>query len=284
MIKTEIFNNVPKALLPPKLKKGEVKVFKLIGMHEDKKDPSKSLIPSMVSIAREDRIADPKTGEYYDIASIRSIGRRDQFGQLKVNFRFIKFTKEGMGRIFLYGGSIVDQEVYEYLSLSNYNKDNQMRDESIHAIFEVDDNSKTAKERRSGRKIQRQAITLAAQMSDNEVRVFCSARGVDDTQELDILRDYVETFAEKKSNAFIRGIETKDDELKSLLNRAQKASLIKFDERKRKWLWPTGDPFCSVPRASGKDKIEGFIDWYHNNPDAIKVANTIEEELKQVEK
>ena len=85
----------------------------------------------MKNVPPKDRIVDPITNDFVDIASIKTIGVGG-----KLSFYDIVFERDFNGILILDGSKISDHEMYEYLELTNYNASNPNRSEDVIPIFE----------------------------------------------------------------------------------------------------------------------------------------------------
>ena len=242
-----------------------------------KGDPTKPetlKMPSAVNVPVKDRVWDAEQENYVDIAYLTGIGLqgRPQFGE-------IWFEKEFNGMLVLSGDKRRDAEMYQYLELTNYNASNPNRVDDSRVIFERVDPAKKAESKRKERNAKRTAINMAAEMSASDVRNFASSMGWDESQDLVVLRDKVEEFAETKPSQFVKQVKNKQNEIKALVNRATKAKAIKFDTKTNSWTWvDSAEVICSVSRGSAR--VEGLVTFLVENPNGAEVMKSLKTALK----
>lgn len=274
MKKTDNWNNISKELTPPILKPGEVAVFRLLGIKGKPEDPDNYRCPSYKDVPSTDRIYDPYAQDYVDIANIESVGVGGQ-----VNLRTSYFESISGGMITLKGGRIKDVELYQYLSLCNYNASNPNRSSDSPAIFERLNPVANAENKRKARSTRRQALNIAADMNANTCREFAAAMGWDDGQELALLRDRIEEYADSNPTEFIKKSKNKQNSLSALIARSQKAGEISFDSKTNSWKWKGSDEvICSVAR--GTDKVNILIEHLTSAPNGPEMIKTLQKATK----
>jgi len=258
MKKVKNFNDVNVSKY--KLKKGEVKVFKILKKKIDPSSPTGFYLPSAVNVPAKDTII--VNDEPKDIAAIRSVGQNGT-----ISFYDLWFRKESLGTISCTGGSIKDQHIYEYLMLCNYRKNNPDRDDSKRAIFELIDPQADAKAKRDHRQLTRKAINYASEMSDEQIITFCLASGRSDAtpENMDVLRNFVELAAEAAPEEFIKRANNRENEIKANIKRALDKKLIEFDRPSHTFLWKsTGELIVTIPRSVSGDPLSGILNFVKN--------------------
>jgi hypothetical protein len=186
MIKTKIFNNIENE---PVFKRDDIKIFQWLGTKPDPLNPGKVLMPVMAIVPNTDRVYISEKDDYIDIAAIKTTGAEG-----KEIFHEIIFRKENEGKLLLRGNRTGDREIYQFLYLSNFNKSNPDRDTQVKALYELVNPSEAAKEKRKSRSMRREAMNVAAELSGAEVREFIASLGKDETRDLSVLRDELESF------------------------------------------------------------------------------------------
>jgi len=274
MKKHQDWNNISKESLPTKLKKGEKAVYRILGIKGDPGNPATYRCPSAVNVPGKDRVYDTLLEEYVDIANIKSIGVG---GKMKCHS--VWFQKEYNGTLVLDGSKRDDSEIYEYLELCNYNASNPNRSQDVKAIFERVNPTANAEKKRKSRTTRRQALNAAAEMNASDVRDFAALMGWNDKQDLVILRDLVEDYADGNPTEFIKKSKNKQNSLSALINRAAKSNVIKFDGRSNGWKWAdSNEVICSVSR--GTDRVEGLVVHLTESANGAQVIKTLQSALK----
>ncbi|MAN63463.1 MAG: hypothetical protein CMI60_16130 [Parvibaculum sp.] len=273
MIKTKIFNNIKN---PPKFKRDEVKVFKYYGLKEDPLNPGKVQMPFMVIAPNKDRVYDPDIEDYVDIAAIKSLGIEG-----KPTFHTIEFTKQKAGRLLLQGNIARDRDLYQFLTLSNYNASNPNRDTSVQPLFELVNPKVKAEKARKSRSLKRDAMNVAAELSGAEVREFISSLGKDEKRDLSVLRDELETLAETDPNQFIKLSKNTNKSYQANIKRALDKNIISFDGETNTFTWTsTGETIVQVPRSSKLGHLEGFTNFVLSNKNGASIYQEIVKLLK----
>lgn len=274
MKRTQDWNNISKESMPPKLKKGESAVFRLLGIRGNPSKPETYKCPSHRGVPNCDRVYDPSTEEYVDLAYIKSVGQGGSpvFGR-------IFFESASGGMITLRAGMRSEEELYEYLSLCNYNSSNPHRSLDVSPIFERLNPVANAENKRKARSTRRQALNIAADMNATTCREFAAAMGWDDGQELALLRDRIEEYADSKPTEFIKKSKNKQNSLSALIARSQKAGEITFDTKTNSWKWRGSDEVvCSVAR--GTDKVNILIEHLTSAPNGPEMIKTLQKATK----
>jgi len=274
MKKHQDWNDISKESMPPKLKRGEKAVYRILGIKGDPARPETFKIPSAVNVPGKDRVYDSTKDEYVDIANIKSVGVG---GKMKCHS--VWFQKEYNGVLVLDGSRRDDAEIYEYLELCNYNASNKNRSQDVKAIFERVNPTAQAEEKRKTRSTRRQALNVAADMNAADVRDFAATMGWDDKQDLVVLRDLIEDYADNNPTEFIKKSKNKQNSLSALINRAKKAGVLKFDNRSNGWKWAdSNEVICTVAR--GTDKVEGLVVHITESTNGPEVIKTLQSALK----
>tara|TARA_R100001510_G_C7650660_1_gene208195 strand:- start:1829 stop:2650 length:822 start_codon:yes stop_codon:yes gene_type:complete len=241
-------NAIDKKTKPTALKKGESATYRLMGVEINSKDPSKSKIPCSQNVKNRDRIWDANKNEFVDIALIDSIGPNG------ATYKQVWFEVSAMGTIVLNGGSVKENEIYEYFELCNYNASNPNRDETITPVFFRVDPKKASEAARKDRTTKRQALNIAAEMGAADIRNFVAMMGWDENRDLIVLRDKVEEYAESHPDEFVRRSKNKQNAIYALISRAKSARVITFDASSNTWKWvDSQEQICTVARGTKRD-------------------------------
>lgn len=277
MKKTSIYNNLPdEVIAKTKLRPGEVVSYRLVGLSANPMDPSRLAIPSLKSVPSIDQVWDPVSESYVDIAAVRSV---DPDGTH--NMHKIYFYGNAGGILTLYGGRAVDQEIHSYLSLCNYNKSKEGRDDTKEPIFELVDENKRSEVERKSRNIKREALNAAADLSADEVRDYIAALGMDDSGKIEILRNQLEEMADKTPAQFMELISNKQAVMKATINRAIAKNVIIFNPEQSRFVWPNGEVILTVSRTTGGNHIEELVSFCVSSAKGEKVYSTISTKAKK---
>ncbi len=275
------YNDVSKELIAsiPKLKKGEIAKFKSLSIRPDDKSPRKFRGPFIENITTKDVIWDKHKQEFVEIAFCDQAVTNK--GDSYAIFKTIKFMAP-TGEITCRGGVADEEYLYYFLMLTNQNISNEDRDVSRKAYFQKVDREKEAKEKRKERNKRFDALTKATSMSPEEVRDFISATGGNDRQDLDILRNIVEEWADKHPEDFLQKTSDVLSQLKATVKRALDQGVIRFDKEQMRFFWGTGsEEILSVSRSQDGDHIREFAEICASDKRYEKVLPTIRKSLKK---
>lgn len=273
MIKTKEFNNVETL---PSFKRNEIKVFRYLNVKPDPQNKGQFIMPSMAFMPKVDRVYDPKKDDYVDIANIKALG----VGGVP-QIEAIAFSKQTQGKLMLRGNKTGDKEIFEYLSLSNYNASNPNRDTSVVPLFELVEPAKKAQDARKDRNLRRDAMNVAAELSASEVREFISSLNKDETRDMSILRDELEIMAEKDPRKFISLSKDKSKSIQSNVKKAIDKKIIRFDKATSEFKWVgTDETIVQVPRSSKTSYLQGFTNFVLSNKNGGSVYEEVVKLLK----
>ncbi len=273
MIKTKEYNNVG---TQPTLKRDEVKVFQWLKVKPDPQNKGRVIMPSIALVPNVDRVYDAKEDDYVDIANISTLGVGG-----KPVFAPIAFERKTKGRLLLKGSKTGDREVYQFLMMSNYNASNPNRDKSVTPLFELVEPNKKAEESRKSRTLRREAMNVAAELSAAEVREFVASLNKDEKRDISILRDELETLAEKDPKQFIAMSKDKNKSIQANVKLAMDKKIIAFDKESMTFNWvSTGEAIVQVPRSSKKSYLQGFTNFVLSNKNGDSVYEEIVKLLK----
>ena len=275
------YNDVSQELLNsvPKLKRGEQVRFKCYSIQPDVNSPRRFNGPYIKNVPATDTIWDPTAEKYVEIA-FADQSNNSKGGSVAV-MRTIKFVAP-IGDMVLTGGKAIDEYLYYYMSLSNYDGGNPNRDVSKEAYYYKVDENKNAKEKRTKRSVKLDALNKATNMTAEEVRDFIAATGGNDKASLDILRDTVESWADKDPAEFMKKADDISANLKASVKRALDQSVITFDKEQMLFAWADSkEPIMTVPRSQGSDHIRDFVESCISDKKYDKVLATIKKSLKK---
>lgn len=277
MKKTALYNNLPdEVIAKTKLRPGETVSYRLVGLSVNPMDPSRLAIPSLKSVPSIDQIWDPVTESYIDIAAVKSVDPDGTHNMHKIYF----YGNSG-GTITLYGGRAIDQEIHSYLSICNYNKSKEGRDETKEPIFELIDEGRRSETERKSRNIKREALNAAADLSADEVRDYIAALGMDDSGKIEVLRNHLEEMADKVPTQFMELISNKQAVMKATINRALAKNAIVFNPEQSRFVWPNGEVILTVSRTTGGNHIEELVSFCVSSAKGEKVYSTISTKAKK---
>lgn len=260
-------NNYSKDLTLPILKKGETVQYRLLGLKKDEK--GQWMIPAAKNVPKDDHIFDPgaaKSGAYIDVGYEHEIW----------------FERRNLGMLRVTGGNKRNQELYQYLECCNYNASNEHRDTMINPIFERIDAVKKATTKRQSREYLRDALNIANEMSDDEVKTLISSLGKDEDRDIAVLRNEIEELAMKNPKSFITSSSNHQKQILATIKRAIDKKVIMYDSSQSRFVWGTNEEeILSTPRVNLKKRMNAFMEYVINTKQGQVVYDSIEQQLKK---
>ena len=135
--------------------------------------------------------------------------------------------------------------------------------------------------KRKQRTQKREAMNVAAELSAAEVREFIASLNKDEKRDISILRDELETFAEKDPSGFIKLSKDKNKTIQAKVKQAIDKKIIMFDRAESTFMWAsTGETIVQVPRSSKSSYLQGFTNFVLTNKNGESVYEEIVKLLK----
>lgn len=227
-----------KALIPP-LKEGEVITYQLLtgvpnpdtDENEKKKNP---VLYGKIQIPTNDRVYDKwqKDNEGKESPGYVDIGAVAFFEKDTPHFIFL-FPGMGhsifSGKFSLMMGKIEDDELYEFLSLSNRNESNPNRDKSITPLFKQVNALADSKAASGKIGILKRAINAASDIDEADARKLAASLNWNDFSDFQILKAEIETYASRNPDKFLAAYDDPKKDIKADLKFALDAKIIDFD-------------------------------------------------------
>lgn len=230
--------------------------------------------PFSKNIKSKFSIEDEKTGEYIDCAYLKAVR-----GDGTYDLGEIEFMKTAGFELKLHARP-EDIEVAKILSLHPNNADNAKR-YNAEPIFEVIRPEKTASEKRKLRGMKQDALAVAMEMTDEQIRAFAVSINKDPKADIEVLREIVESYAEKKPMEFVERGVLKADEIELLVKQADDAGVIEWNKDDNSWYWPGSEKIVSIPRGVKPGKFKGLAEFLIEN---TEIASEVQLRIKAAQK
>lgn len=272
------YNKIPDGLKVAPLKKGEYVLYRLLEPTIDPNDPKKEKLvwPRAKKIPTLDRITDPDSGTPIDIGVVERVDR-DGLPSIKT---FWVNGMENNGYFTVTQGKGNDDYFYWFFELTNANKSNPKRDQSVTPLFERIDRVADEKKKLKKRDEELDALIYVRDMDDKSLRLLAAAMAWDDRDEIDALRNKAIDFAKADPKKFGLVVRSKDVEIKANLKKAQDAEVIKYNIQQNKVVWgSSGDTIATLPRVEGQDWLTGMCDWIKTAKNGDKNYEAIRKQL-----
>lgn len=262
------FNNIPEHLKAPKLKPKEIVHYRFYDVVSYDFFTKKKVVRQSTRIPTKDTIMDPKTGKHYDIGVFDKVQKVNGVDTIYTKPLVIKESED----VYLQQGNILQEEGYEFLEISNFNKSNPNRDSSIPALFERIDRIQVAKA--NAKKIDDlgEALFFIKSMSESDVREWAAAMGKDEKDDIEFLWAEIKESAKENPVAFVKFINEPTTKDKALVKYAETAGILKYNMAEHKMHWANDTTIAKLERKDGNTYIDDFMDWINvskNGPDVL---------------
>ena len=244
-------------------------ILRLLDVRMDPDNPSQPIIPVYKKIPNRDVVI--IDGASYDIGAISSVSGD------KISFYEIGFWKDEGGFKRLNPRTARDRDILEFLLLSNFNGSNPYRDPNVRPLFEVFRPEEKAKQRVDQRLQRVQAITIAASMTEEELREFAASVGWNEAEDVYVLKDKALDWCDRDPKGFVEAQSSRERYIMATLRRAESRDIIAKNILENAWVWKASNQtICSLPRNSERDMYQSFVDWYMSNDVAVKIFHELE--------
>lgn len=282
-------NKVSKELTSavPKLGATDSAEYKLLGISPDPDNKGMWNIPFAKSVPARVLITDPKTNEIAEIAYIKRIkSRSTKNGRVdEPDIQHIAFMRATAGRIILHGGNPEDRLLHEFLFLSPYNTLSPCRVSNISPVYEYVDAKANAKKGMDTMNRKIEAMRVISELTPaNGLFDYAYLISRVKTEEEDVARFQLATFAENTPDRFFDIIESVDSQLKVTYLRALSQGIISYDVDSGTIRWAKNQEIiCALPKAI-TNREEGFSTWAKAGGENMKIVDTISQLVSKKKK
>jgi hypothetical protein len=282
-IKASDYNKIPENLVV-NMERDEIVRYRLLGIKRDPvpENRGREIIPFSKNVPAVDQVLDPKTGDVIELAFIRRV-QADGSAALG----HINFTLDNSGYIVLRGNRPNDKKIFQYLELCSYNRDSKVRNPSVKPVFYRVDKSLEAAQRSSERRLVLEALTLATEMEESDLREIGMILGMPSqyTDSVDAMRDWMENYAEDDPDTFKRAASKDSSGVEALLREAVQKGVLEYRQAARKIFFGE-DVVFSYPATFGFKVYEEFAyEIRSRNPELIsniKKALALKDEGEEI--
>jgi hypothetical protein len=285
-----VYNQLSEEMLAkiPPLKRGETAKYRVSGSY----DPvsKKYRLVTAIHIPTTDVIYDEGKDEWVNIAMIERM-------MANGNAKFIDLwlTDSTNNVIILNGSKNIDQKIYRYFELCNYNTSNPNRDPSVNGLIEkIDDIANYMAEHQKSVN-RRGALKVVQNWSDDEVieywqgidasiRVALRAKNGKDIDQkyLAYLKARLYESAESNPEQFIEAVVNniqKPDDVEGIIKQAKEKGLFKLDMKTGVFLYADGSVLYKFKKKFGSKPYEILKDYFIKDDDGRKVFENLKTEV-----
>lgn len=262
------------------LKQGEIATYRLLTGVKNldiTKHNGEMLYNSVVGIPLRGKILDPDKGPV-EIGKVKSL---DPITKIPSFQKFYVYPKRGDGNFYLRSDSVADLDVYDYIQLSNENSSNPYRDKSAPITFERVNEGKESKNRIAKRNYLRDSLNAIESWNYEELSVAAAGFNINASPDMDVLRDKLQTEAEKNPERFYKTIDSEDNKIKALIKLATEAEIIAFNAHENKWFYAGGsnETLALLDRREGIDPPTQLVEFLKNSANGPRVKSQLEKLL-----
>lgn len=277
----DVSETVKKRISP--LKRGETATYRLLDGRTDVVD-GEVKFGSMDEIVCRDLIYDDEKGQPVEIGVPGKIVDGEVKRAKKIQFQPGKFMVD-VDQFTLVGGNIEHGEFYEFLEISNINKSNPHRDETVTAKVERVDAVAEAAVEESFVDTLTKALTEVATLNAAAIRSFAAGRNWNLSVKPEVLRAQVKKYAAEFPADFLAALDDKDGSLKSTLKQALDAGIIQYVPHENKIAWADGTTVAKLDKPQeGESEIELFSAWLKTTKNGDNIVKSIQNKVKNLSK
>ncbi len=156
-----------------------------------------------------------------------------------------------------------DQKKVMYLLLHPKLSEGRFLDKSKQQVVSRIDEKKQAADAKKARDAKKLAMVAASNMEEAEVREFAAAMLWDETDDIELLRNLVEEYAEASPDMFKDIIANKSIEFRAIVKKSIDRQLIAYNPSEHKFVWVENQQTITVLGAGldGKHETERLAEW-----------------------
>lgn len=158
---------------------------------------------------------------------------------------------------------IEDQKRVMYILLHPKLTGGRFSDVSKQQIISLIDEKQEATVAKAKRQERKLAMAAAGNMSEAEVKEFAAAMLWDENEEMEVLRNLVEEYAEASPSLFVDLVENKSIEFKALVKRAVDQQIIAYNPSEFKFVWVENQQTITMigQGLDGKHEVDRLAEW-----------------------
>lgn len=239
------FNTVSEELMKliPRLEVGQAVTFEMLtgvkNNDPDEKERQRNpILYPKANIPTRDRIKDPFLAQQGKDAWVEIVVADYWDKERPIERLFVPGLSDGVtnfqfgGKFSLVGGNQRDEELYEYLMITNYNQDSVLgegRDTSKIPLFKVVNTKAASQKALTGFAVLKEAISLVATMKPADARKIGAALNWNEFTDDDAILAEAANFARSKPEEFLKVYNDPNIEIKSVIRRALDTNVLAFD-------------------------------------------------------
>jgi hypothetical protein len=239
------FNTVSEELMKliPQLEVGQAVTFEMLtgvkNNDPDEKERQRNpVLYPKANIPTRDRIKDPFLAQQGKDPWIELVVADYWDKERPIERLFVPGLSDGVtnfqfgGKFSLVGGNQRDEELYEYLMITNYNQDSILgegRDNSKIPLFKVVNTKAASQKTLTGFAVLKEAISIVATMTPEDARKIGAALNWNEFTENDAILAEAANFARSNPEEFLKVYNDPNIEIKATIRKALDTNVLAFD-------------------------------------------------------
>ena len=239
------FNAVSEELMKliPRLEVGQAVTFEMLtgvkNNDPDEKERQRNpVLYPKANIPTRDRIKDPFLAQQGKDAWVDIVVADYWDKERPIERLFVPGLSDGVtnfqfgGKFSLVGGNQRDEELYEYLMVTNYNQDSVLgegRDTSKTPLFKVVNTKAASQKALTGFAVLKEAISIVATMKPADARKIGAALNWNEFTDDDAILAEAANFARSKPEEFLKVYNDPNIEIKAVIRKALDTNVLAFD-------------------------------------------------------
>lgn len=272
------WNNIPDELLPPLPPTGTVVAFEFKNFYIDAGTGSRRW-PENYTLKSQSEFINPENGEAIPIALIKS---SDKEGNEIAVHKVVTHPQLYGGCHLVTIGSAESNSIYRFMMLSSQNGSNINRIENEDVVFVLQDLKKSAIEKSERRRKTREAVLFIASMKDEELQKIAMVLDLSTSEDVDVLRDAIEEYAEKDPVKFLEAVKSGDTDIIQVYKKAIKHNVLIRDKASIRWKDTNGE-VVPLTEASDLVAVEEFVHFVKTRPQGKAIMEMAREKVIQAE-
>ncbi|HEV3223849.1 MAG TPA: hypothetical protein VGZ90_13265 [Puia sp.] len=166
-------------------------------------------------------------------------------------------------------------DMFALLELHPEHENGMYQNKNMKATFRRVDKLQDAQQSYSKREQRADAVAVARNKNQQEVRDFAAAMGWDETEDYTLLKDQVLQMAEEDTAAFAK-VEQSNISYAAAIKRAMNRQVIEFVPLENKFVWGSNkQTIAALERSDGTMKgiIDRFKDWLETSKNGEEIYN-----------
>jgi hypothetical protein len=282
------FNTVSEELMKliPQLEVGQAVTFEMLtgvkNNDPDEKERQRNpILYPKANIPTRDRIKDPFLAKQGKDAWVEIVVADYWDKERPIERLFVPGLSDGVtnfqfgGKFSLVGGNQRDEELYEYLMITNYNQDSILgegRDTSKTPLFKVVNTKAASQKTLTGFAVLKEAISIVATMKPVDARKIGAALNWNEFTDDDAILAEAANFARSNPEEFLKVYNDPNIDIKAAIRKALDTGVLNFDMASGKVNLGTQEitTIAKQDRGNVTDGLTQFVLTAKNGKDVLE--------------